>query len=87
MTVLKMTLSDAETFDIRNLLKKSELKNNKVLILTALGLLNWCIDEIDKGKSISSVDKENNTFTEIKLFENKVKDAVKNKDTDTLNKG
>lgn len=72
MPVIKMNLTDAETFDIRNLLKKSQLKNNKVLILTALGLLNWAIDEIDSGKNIASVDKEKNTFTEIKLFENKV---------------
>lgn len=67
MPKISLNVSTDEFQEIEALCQKLKIKTKSALLKDALGLFIWSINEVEAGRSICSVNEENQVFREIIL--------------------
>jgi hypothetical protein len=64
---LQFEVNEDRLEKIDDLMKKLDLKRRAELFNHGLSLLNWAINEREKGRIIASMDEEKGTYKELEI--------------------
>jgi len=65
MAKIQFELPDEKLVELEALQKESRLDTRKDLFNTALTLFEWAVEEVKAGRTIASIDEDNNRYREI----------------------
>jgi hypothetical protein len=73
---VQFDLTEDKVKDIEDIMKKSDISSRKDVFNTALTLLEWAIDESERGHDIAAISRKNKEFFSLRM---PVLDAAKKK--------